>query len=57
MYEYVNMQEIHPPPGPPVEAENIMHPSPPTKSSGFSGFDSSKLLKLKGGNSHVRIIL
>ena len=30
--------------------------SPPTKSSGFGGFDSSKLLSLKGGNSHVRII-
>ena len=32
-------------------------PSPPTKSLGFRGFDSSKLLILKGGNSHVRIIL
>ena len=32
-------------------------PSPPTKSSGFGGFDSSKLLILRGGNSHVRIIL
>ena len=32
-------------------------PSPPTKSSGFRGFDSSKLLIIKGGNSHVRIIL
>ena len=32
-------------------------PSPPTKSLGFGGFDSSKLLILKGGNSHVRIIL
>ena len=29
-------------------------PSPPTKSSGFGGFDSSKLFILKGGNSHVR---
>ena len=32
-------------------------PSPPTKSSGFRGFDSSKLLILRGGNSHVRRIL
>ena len=31
-------------------------PSPPTKSLGFRGFDSSKLLILKGGNSHVRMI-
>ena len=30
-------------------------PSPPTKSSGFGGFDSRRLLSLKGGNSHVRI--
>ena len=29
-------------------------PSPPTKSSGFRGFDSSRLLILRGGNSHVR---
>ena len=29
-------------------------PSPPTKSLGFRGFDSSKLLILRGGNSHVR---
>ena len=29
-------------------------PSPPTKSFDFGGFDSSKLLILKGGNSHVR---
>ena len=32
-------------------------PSPPTKSFDFRGFYSSKLLTLKGGNSHVRIIL
>ena len=32
-------------------------PSPPTKSLGFEAFDSSKLLILKGGNSHARIIL
>ena len=31
-------------------------PSPPTKSLDFRGFDSSKLLILRGGNSHVRII-
>ena len=30
-------------------------PSPPTKSLGFRGLDSSKLLILKGGNSHVHI--
>ena len=29
-------------------------PSPPTKSSGFGGFDSSRLLILRGGNYHVR---
>ena len=32
-------------------------PSPPTKSSAFRGFDSSRLLILRGGNSHVHIIL
>ena len=32
-------------------------PSPPTKSLDFGGFDSSRLLILRGGNSHVRIIL
>ena len=32
-------------------------PSLPTKSLGFRGFDSSKLLIIRGGNSHVRIIL
>ena len=32
-------------------------PSPPTKSLDFRGFDSSRLLILRGGNSHVRIIL
>ena len=31
-------------------------PSPPTKSLGFEGFDSSRL-NSKGGNSHVRWIL
>ena len=29
-------------------------PSPPIKSLDFRGFDSSKLLNLRGGNSHVR---
>ena len=29
-------------------------PSPPIKSLGFRGFDSSRLLILRGGNSHVR---
>ena len=29
-------------------------PSPPTKSLDFEGFDSSRLLILRGGNSHVR---
>ena len=28
-------------------------PSPPTKSFDFRGFDSSRLLILKGGNSYV----
>ena len=32
-------------------------PSPPTKSLGFRGLDSSRLLSLKGGNAHVRGIL
>ena len=35
----------------------LFTPSPPTKSLDFRGFDSSKLLILRGGNSHVRIIL
>ena len=29
-------------------------PSPPTKSFDFRGFDSNRLLILRGGNSHVR---
>ena len=32
-------------------------PSPPMKSLDFRGFDSSRLLILRGGNSHVRWIL
>ena len=35
----------------------IYTPSPPTKSSGFRGFDSSRLLILRGGNCHVRELL
>ena len=34
----------------------IIMPSPPTKSLDFRGFDSSRLLILRGGNSHVRSI-
>ena len=33
---------------------NMVTPSPPTKSLGFEGIDSSRLLILRGGNSHVR---
>ena len=36
------------------EEQQETTPSPPTKSSGFKGFDSSRLLILRGGNSHVR---
>ena len=36
----------------PAETSNIT-PSPPTKSLDFEGFDSSRLLILRGGNSHV----
>ena len=32
-------------------------PSPPTKSLDFRGSDSSRLLILRGGSSHVRIIV
>ena len=35
-------------------ARTMFTPSPPTKSFDFGGFDSSKLLILRGGNSHVR---
>ena len=38
----------------PINAAGIT-PSPPTKSLGFRGFDSSKLLILRDGNFHVRI--
>ena len=34
----------------------IYTPRPPIESFDFRGFDSSKLLILKGGNSHVRRI-
>ena len=39
------------------ENNEAITPSPPTKSFDFEGFDSSKLLIVKGWNSHVRIIL
>ena len=32
-------------------------PSPPIKSLDFGGFDSNKLLILRGGNYHIRIIV
>ena len=32
----------------------VITPSPPTKSVDFRGFDSSRLLILRGGNYHVR---
>ena len=32
-------------------------PSPPTKSLGFRGFDSSRLFILRGGNYHIHIIV
>ena len=32
-------------------------PSPPTESLGFRGFDSSRPLILRGGNSHIHIIV
>ena len=35
----------------------LITPSPPTKSFDFRGFDSSRRLILRGGSSHVRIIL
>ena len=39
-----------------VSPDNIWQttPSPPTKSLGFEGFDLSRLLIPRGGNSHVR---
>ena len=35
----------------------VLTSSPPTKSCDFRRFDSSRLLILRGGNSHVRRIL
>ena len=32
-------------------------PSPPTKSLGFEGFDSRRLLILRDGNYHIHIIV
>ena len=37
-----------------ISSITIITPSPPTKSLGFEGFDSSRLLILRGENSHVR---
>ena len=38
-----------------ISCDHLMHaPSPPIKGLGFEGFDSSRLLILRGGNSHVR---
>ena len=42
--------DCDPPPADPTPVT----PSPPTKSLGFGGFESSRLLILRGGNSHVR---
>ena len=41
---------------PPRRMTGTSTPSPPIKNSDFRGFDSSKFLILKGGNSHVRRI-
>ena len=38
-------------------ATHLVTPSPPTKSSGFRGFDSSRLLIIRGVNYHIHIIL
>ena len=40
-----------------TESVDACTPNPPTKSLDFGGFDSSKLLHSRGGNSHVRLIL
>ena len=40
-----------------MSLRNGLTPSPPTKGSGFRRFDSSRLLNISGGNSHVRRIL
>ena len=39
---------------PPSSVRENDTPNPPTKSLDFRGFDSSKLLILRDGNSHVR---
>ena len=36
---------------------NPITPGPPTKSFDFGGFDSSKLLIIKGGNYHIHVIV
>ena len=38
-------------------ASRTTTPSSPTKSSGFRGFDSNKLLIIRGGNYHIHIIV
>ena len=45
-------------PRPPPRLQSYVRtPSPPIKSLDFGGFDSSRLLILRVGNSHVRLIL
>ena len=39
------------------ELQVVRTPSPPTKSLDFRGFDSSRFLILRGGNSHVHMIV
>ena len=40
----------------PLQSSSTPSPIPPTKSFDFGGFDSSKLLILRGGNYHIHII-
>ena len=49
-----NRVALCPPGRGPIPNISLVTPSPPTKSLGFEGFDSSRLLILRGGNSHVR---
>ena len=39
-----------------LQTPTVSTPSPPIKSLDFRGFDSSRLLILRGGNSHARRI-
>ena len=41
----------------PKTIDKQLTPSPPTKSLGFGGIDSRRLLILKGGNYHIHIIV